>query len=314
MHIEPDTLRKLRERSPMSQDDLSQASGIGKKTIGEIERAKRKPNANTIKCLAKALKVTPQDLGKMWQDFLTKEASSDKPEMLGNRKLAEFVDGDTHVNYMMVEARYGIPRKIQIEMAPLLMALALEKSLVWRQEQLDVIDEASEIIGKAEKNISADYGTHLSFIHSITNIVNGASEEQVSIEKRDFFGRILDGETLEFGYDQDKHNPFADYLQSTVKQVALKDIEFDTLDIGISMNGMPRYEIGSAYLERLTNKDHWARYAITHGLVKISNIPKKLRNKENHSERVKWIADHVSPEKRKEIEDETKSFLKQFSI
>lgn len=60
-------LRELRERRFMTQDQLSQESGVRAATISEIENGLRSPRFGTIKKLAAALGVEPDEL-IIWGD------------------------------------------------------------------------------------------------------------------------------------------------------------------------------------------------------------------------------------------------------
>lgn len=56
-------LQKMRERRKLTQEELSQASGIKQQTISAIESGKNKyPRVDTLYALAKALKCTVDDL------------------------------------------------------------------------------------------------------------------------------------------------------------------------------------------------------------------------------------------------------------
>ena len=56
-------LQKMRERRKLTQEKLSQDSGIKQQTISAIESGKNKnPRVDTLYALAKALKCTVDDL------------------------------------------------------------------------------------------------------------------------------------------------------------------------------------------------------------------------------------------------------------
>jgi len=55
-------LRRLRERQALSQRDLAAKAGVNVTTINHIEQGKQRPNPSTIRKLAKALGVTPEEL------------------------------------------------------------------------------------------------------------------------------------------------------------------------------------------------------------------------------------------------------------
>jgi transcriptional regulator with XRE-family HTH domain len=56
------TLKELRRRAPMTQAELSAASGVSRQTISEIENGHGDTRPSTVRRLAKALRVKPQDL------------------------------------------------------------------------------------------------------------------------------------------------------------------------------------------------------------------------------------------------------------
>lgn len=66
MTILGDNIKKLRDRAGMSITTLSNASGVGRSTISEIESGKaQNPKGNTITALAKALGVNTGTLTEM---------------------------------------------------------------------------------------------------------------------------------------------------------------------------------------------------------------------------------------------------------
>ena len=55
-------LKACRERALLTQAELAAASGLTQVTIARLEGGKNAPRFSTIKKLAQALSVTPQDL------------------------------------------------------------------------------------------------------------------------------------------------------------------------------------------------------------------------------------------------------------
>lgn len=53
------TLREMRRKAGVSQDDLAQRSGVDRSAISNYERGRREPNLRTIVKLARALDVEP---------------------------------------------------------------------------------------------------------------------------------------------------------------------------------------------------------------------------------------------------------------
>lgn len=55
-------LRELRERYPLTQDELAARVGITRAALSRIEAGKAEPRPSTIRKLAASLGVTPADL------------------------------------------------------------------------------------------------------------------------------------------------------------------------------------------------------------------------------------------------------------
>ena len=56
------SLKKLREKRYLSQEDLAKKSEMTVSTINRLENGKQKPRFATIRKLAKALKVKPEEI------------------------------------------------------------------------------------------------------------------------------------------------------------------------------------------------------------------------------------------------------------
>lgn len=73
------TLKELREKLFLSQEDLAHEAGVAKSTINRLEKGLEKPKFVTIRRLAKALGVEPGQI-----DFLgTKKEIRPPPEVRG---------------------------------------------------------------------------------------------------------------------------------------------------------------------------------------------------------------------------------------
>ena len=59
-----DRLRDLRKRALLTQKELADKSGVGVTTIIRIERNQVEPHGRTIRKLAEALEVVPEELVK----------------------------------------------------------------------------------------------------------------------------------------------------------------------------------------------------------------------------------------------------------
>lgn len=60
--LSPEKLRAARERAILSQEDLAKEAGLSRQTVARLEAGGPPPYPSTIRKLAKALRVKPQDL------------------------------------------------------------------------------------------------------------------------------------------------------------------------------------------------------------------------------------------------------------
>ena len=60
-------LREVRERLFVTQADLAQRTGIAEATISRIENGAQRPRISTVRKIAEALNVAPEDL-VIWGD------------------------------------------------------------------------------------------------------------------------------------------------------------------------------------------------------------------------------------------------------
>jgi len=60
--IEVPALREWRQRAALSQEELGKLAEVSSGTIAKIESARRRARPSTVRKLARALDVTPQEL------------------------------------------------------------------------------------------------------------------------------------------------------------------------------------------------------------------------------------------------------------
>ena len=88
-------------------------------------------------------------------------------------------------------------------------------------------------------------------------------------------GRDLHGLDAELGearpdaeaFDPDESNPFVDFLKRKAKKIGSPELDPD--HIRHWTNSLPEWPIFEAWLDRLTNIDPWARWAIEGGHKKV---------------------------------------------
>ena len=69
------TLREIRLGQALSQRDLAQKAGIAPKTIVDLELGRQEPRLRTIRTLAEALGVEPQEIDEFRQAIEEKVAA-----------------------------------------------------------------------------------------------------------------------------------------------------------------------------------------------------------------------------------------------
>ena len=67
MQVDGAKLRRVRERQLMTQPELSEKSGVMVATISRIENGMQQPRIPTVRKLARALDINPEEL-LIWDD------------------------------------------------------------------------------------------------------------------------------------------------------------------------------------------------------------------------------------------------------
>lgn len=287
MTINPDTLRKL--RGDLSQEDLAEKAGVSRKTISRIENGEADPQKVrivTVERLAKALSTTPEELAADPNKDSVNEASMRR---WGYRKVNTYLHGDTALSLALVEQRYGISAKRQLDMAPLFTALLAEMSLRDRRQKLEDLSNAFE-------EYSANFPAHLSHGEvARTDFDNAYRDEKESISSRDLFGRHIQKSAEEHGYavwpfEPEVSNPFVDFLKEMAKTLELNIRDSLDDEPRILEDGLP--EAACAFheqIQEICDDNDWARLAIQHGYARIRDIPEELGGAEKISERAAWL-------------------------
>lgn len=302
MPINPDTLKKL--RGDLSQEDLAEKAGVSRKTISRIENGEADPEKIrmvTLERLAKALSTTPEELAADPNKDSVNEAAMRR---WGYRKVNTYLHGDTALSLALVEQRYGISAKRQLDMAPLFTALLAEMSLRDRRQKLEDLSNAFE-------EYSANLPAHLSHGESARSDFDKAHyDEKESISSRDLFGRHIQKSAEEHGYavspfDPEVSNPFVNFLKEMAKTLELNIMDSQGDEPDILADGLP--EAACAFHEQvqeICGDNYWARLALQHGHARIRDIPTELSGRENTSERAAWIEAKYPPTLRREKEQE----------
>lgn len=86
-------LKKLRESRNITIIKLSEISGVGNGTIGDIERGKSNGSKKSLEKIAKALKLTTQEKDELYTAFLGRNVDSSldpRVAQLNKRELSQY--------------------------------------------------------------------------------------------------------------------------------------------------------------------------------------------------------------------------------
>jgi len=89
-------LKKFREERNLTIKQLSEKSGVGNGTIGEIERGKNKARTTTLEKLAKGLGLSNEDKKKLFASLLPKEM---REEVINNDPRINKLKGREKLQY-----------------------------------------------------------------------------------------------------------------------------------------------------------------------------------------------------------------------
>ena len=316
MKVHKDTLRNLRKKMGFSQEALANESRVSKKTIARIEsgEVKGEPRGDTVKLIAKALRVKPEVLAEKPESETVQEQELRK---IGLRVIKLPIDGETLISYDLVEKNYGVGMRGLVYAAPMLFTLLAEMSLNERRRRLNKMKKKWE---GYEQNVPE---------HMIPNHVrheDSANAEENSINKRDIFARRIHSGDDNFGmnsisdesYFDASRSPFNDFLIEQAEKLgsdndAVNPEKIHFYPYGGSLEIEGELEISyeaplfEDFRERITGGSTRADYALSRGYTRLRDIPHRLQppspyvdkgeeNEDVVSERVKWLEEKVPDE------------------
>ncbi len=293
MLINSETFKKLRKSKGFSQQTLADESGVAKKTIARIESAKEKgePRGETVKLLAKAMRVEPEILAQEPESETVREQELQK---IGLRPVKLVLDGETILAYGLVADQYGVETTQILKAAPMFFTLLAEMSLNERRRRLEEMEKNSE-----------NFPGHF---HYIPDYESAFWAEKSSVNSRDLFARHIATNNNEFSYwggiesyfFEEARNPFNDFLIEQAKNLGPDNEAIDPEEIENfgNFDDLPIFNLFEKYRKSLTGGSARADYALSHGGIRISKIPKELRGEDEYvtSRRVKWLEEKVSDE------------------
>lgn len=288
MAVLAETLRKLRKRAGLSQQDLAERSKVSKRTIARLEQgiSQAENRTHTIRSLARALKVEAEVLGAPIADdgFESADASM--------QRVMTFVTSWTMLDYDMVRDRYGVSLDALVWAAPWMFALLAEMSLKDRRSRLSAAQEALA-------QMQATTAPHLGLRKEApADLAERFEKEAKSIEAGDVFGSLLSEPD---SWPEVDETPFAAFLAERSRDLGSSVVKPEALQTEL-FEPLPSWSIHIAWLEELVGGDRVARHVLYSGLARVGDIPAELRQPGKVIERVDFLRKLVSPKDQKRIE------------
>ena len=291
MQINPETLKKLRNIRGFSQQTLANASRVAKKTIARMESGKGEPRGETVKLIAKALRVEADVLAQEPDSEIVRD---EEFRLSGAPRVSAQVDAETVLAYDLVCDRYDVGMHLILEGAPIFFALLAEMSLADRRRRVE--------------DMKASMPEHL-FLKSQEDPV---VIEEDSIARRDLFAEHIYSGNWPFYNTKGEmwSNPFCDFLSRRAKDVDPHGDLFDHehLRWGFAEDGITKSDpynyVFRTYLKNFTGGSDRAGHALSRGYVGIDQVPRELRGDDEEiiPERVKWLEEKVPDEDWEEYE------------
>ena len=188
--IDPAALKAARERRGLTQAQLADALGCGKETVSRWERGRSRrlhPRHRESLCAT---------LGVGWPALA--DAGSGAPDGISG--------DDARAAFRLIAERYGVGVRDVTEAAPLLFAVAAERSLAERRRRLDAARAEAESAGRALADKAPWLGRA---------VAEAVRKEEKSIAQNDIFGRLVRSDAD----GDDDRGPFARYLRDLAKEL-----------------------------------------------------------------------------------------------
>ena len=300
LEIDPRNLRALREAKRLSRRQLAAKSRVSERQLARLESSRKAVRSTTFRRIAEALGTDSKELSG--PSPLQPMPAPPEDVHVGLR-----VSPQLRLAYDLVGARYGPTRKQIVELAPLLFVLLAEGSLAWRKKRVGKVDELVDRLRDLGKD------SQLYFAKYVEDICEAADVERNSIRTADVLGDKVRGEDFlcELFTEDDLYGvvPFADYLCSLAEDMGVGGIvDFFPNDTDATVGydtiwGAEPYEVCKDLLGEMTGGSKYARWALVHGDVQLSKIPRDLLKPEAKDARVAWLESKLSDDVRNRQDD-----------
>ena len=275
-------LRSIRECRHLSRAQLARACTYGRNRITERQIARIEsgesgtPRRNTVRVLAEGLRV---EVGELTGDLPFPEyvRSGSRPMEVGDTfPVGGRFRPELRLAFDLIRHRYGWDEQRVIALAPLMFVLLVERCIGWQKQRLADLDEQLE---RFDRQISSRIKAVVHRDEALKDIPTGQDQP----------------------LPEHFHRTFGEYLRTLAAELPPGVAEPMVTDLW----GGPQGRICEAYLDRLTNGSHLARWALEYGDARLDDVPEELRSDAAAGERARWLESRLS--------DEAKAMLRERS-
>ncbi len=278
--VNPDTVRYHRESLRMTQEELAEKAGLGRKTIQRYESKveRQSPNKTSLPKLCRALNVRPEQL-------MEPPPAPDVRRLRNRVDLKTDIAGAARTALTFMELHYGLLEEAILDLAPLAFLILAEKSLQARQADLDETIQALEVA------TSDAYGRHPymrgAFFDGYDH--DWIATERKSLKEREVYEQYIDDERREM-------SPFVDFLEKELEALGLfqkHPIEFFSNYRTAPDYAIPVDILASALgLDATDEADLRALERIQDGQIDLREVWEK-KEQTNEEEYRRWLADQA---------------------
>jgi transcriptional regulator with XRE-family HTH domain len=205
--INPQSLRQLRKQKGWSQNDLATQTGLGKRRLVELEDCSvqfHDVRDSNFEDLCKALGATDAQLRG--------EEPITDPLPVNYVTLPSKITTIAQMNYDLISLSYGLSSDQLVQLAPLMFAILVEDSFVWRKEQLELGKQIQEL----KKQVRESQYDPEPSLHD-SSIEEDFREEEAAIADRKVFSRPWWANVkTENGGEEPASDRFTDYISAKV--------------------------------------------------------------------------------------------------
>ena len=197
----------------------------------------------------------------------------------------------------LVAERYGISLHDVINLAPLLLVIVSEQSLIWRRKRLVEIESTLNEMEERLTNFSDCLGETIAFRG--TDAEGSFLEEDESLKQRDVFGHSISISNMLWdpvGDFEDPHGPFIDFIRELTKGLPKEAVDYITSFNGkmisdyIIANDTIKNSIGLSFGEKKDQEILWLIFV--DGSIDLRQCI-RIRQERDESGYRQWLSEQV---------------------